>query len=192
MTLFTPNFQRAWAFLKQWECVYDSHGNVICENVPGDGGGLTKYGVDQASHPHLNIRNLTEDQAAQIYHDTEWVRCRCEELPVNLAMTLFDFAVNSGMGTATKKLQVVLGQEDDGWIGPDTLAAALATHDAPIPLTNYLTSRESYMRAIAADHPSQQKFLKGWINRAEDLRSYLGKHPILLAAQAPAPVTATA
>jgi hypothetical protein len=40
---------------------------VVVENVPGDDGGLTKYGIDEESHPDVDIANLTRDQAIAIY-----------------------------------------------------------------------------------------------------------------------------
>ncbi len=34
---------------------------------PDDRGGLTRYGISQRSYPDLDIRNLTEDQAKEVY-----------------------------------------------------------------------------------------------------------------------------
>jgi len=64
-------------FIYKWECVRDKKGNVISESDPSDPGGLTKYGIDKASHPHVDIKNLTEPQARAIYQD-EWNKCGAE------------------------------------------------------------------------------------------------------------------
>ena len=163
MNTQSDNFKRAWAFAMRWE-------SSKLENVPGDRGGLTKYGVDQASHPHVNIRLLTEADAAAIYHDNEWMHCRCDELPADLGVAVFDFAMNSGMGEAIQILQAVVGVKVDGFIGPRTLAAA---GQQPPILTKYIAHRATYDRAIAMAHPDERKFLAGWINRVNDLRKYL-------------------
>lgn len=41
-------------------------------NDPADPGGETKYGISKRSYPHLDIRNLTVEQATEIYQ-RDWV-----------------------------------------------------------------------------------------------------------------------
>ena len=60
-------FEAMIDFVLQWEVVKDRQGNVIAEDDPDDPGGLTKYGIDQRSHPNVDIRNLTEEEAKDIY-----------------------------------------------------------------------------------------------------------------------------
>lgn len=160
----SDNFKRAWRFSVRWE------GGKL-ENVKGDKGGLTKYGVDQANHPHVNIRTLTEADAAAIYHDEEWMKCRCDELPADVAVAVFDFAMTSGMGTSIQKLQAAAGAVVDGFIGPRTLAAA--GQNTAAVLSKCLALRETFYRAIVKAHPDQKEFLAGWLNRVNDLRKYL-------------------
>lgn len=164
---FTTLFRRAWAF-------FAPHEGSKLEKVAGDRGGLTKYGVDQASHPHVNIAALTEQAAAQIYHDAEWTRCRCEELPDAWAIALFDFAANSGMGTAAKKLQTAVGVKPDGFIGPVTIAAVKAAR--ALDLQTFLDLREQYLRA-ASRRAGQAGFCKGWLARVADMRVYVKDVP---------------
>ena len=158
------NFKAAWIFAMRWE-------SQVLEHVPGDRGGLTKYGVDQASHPHVNIAALTLDQAGQIYHDEEWTRCRCEDLPELLAIAVFDFAMVSGMAPAIRKLQTALGVKADGFIGPKTIAAGKASNESVV--SAYLTLREDYFHAVVQAHPDDRQFLHGWLNRNAALRQYL-------------------
>ena len=52
-------------------------------------GGTTKYGIDQASHPGVDVANLTQDQAVAIYHQ-EWLAHNLDALPDKLAIAAFD------------------------------------------------------------------------------------------------------
>src|SRR5947199_7199587 len=87
--------QRFEGFLKgftfKWECVFDRQGRVIAEEDPDDPGGVTKYGIDKSAHPNLTadqIRNMTEDEAVQIYFTGEWPASHAGELPVPLRRNL--------------------------------------------------------------------------------------------------------
>lgn len=67
---------------------------------PLDKGGPSKYGISQNAYPHLDIKNLTVEQAKDIYYADYWLKARCylHDYPKNLC--LFDIAVISGVGRA--------------------------------------------------------------------------------------------
>lgn len=174
------NFKAALDFVLAHECVFlpgyqGDYAHVVAEHNPHDRGGLTKYGIDQRSHPHINIRALTFEQARQIYHDGEWTKCRCDELPAGYDIAVFDIAVVNGMGTAAKMLQRALNDhidaatalQVDGFIGPKTIAAAERIGAAGFP--QLIISRANRFNAIAANDESQHVFLRGWLNRNTDL-----------------------
>jgi len=92
-------------------------------NNSKDPGGLTRFGISQRSYPTLDIAALTLAEAKQIYRRDFWDRAQCDRLPPGLAFDVFDCAVNSGIGQATRFLQRASGVADDGHIGPLTLAA---------------------------------------------------------------------
>jgi lysozyme family protein len=173
------NFKSALKFVMEHECVferghYGDFAHVIPENVSGDSGGLTKFGIDQASHPNVDIKRLDYSGAAAIYRDNEWTLCRCDELPAGYDVAVFDIAVNNGRGTAAKLLQRALNAaggatalEVDGFIGAKTIAAAQRIGEKG---TAYLLqSREQLYYDIAHNHPTQKKFLNGWLDRNRDL-----------------------
>jgi hypothetical protein len=86
-------------FTFKWECVFDRQGRVIAEEDPDDPGGVTKYGIDKSGHPNLSatqIRNLTEDQAVEIYFTGEWPASHAGQLPVPLGEISFDMTVLDG------------------------------------------------------------------------------------------------
>ena len=81
----------------------------------------TKYGIAASSYPHLDIPNLTLEQAQEVYYKDFWMPCKADKLPFPIANALFDCAVNSGVKTAAKLLQRACGIAEDGVIGEITL-----------------------------------------------------------------------
>ena len=66
----TKDFLEAMKFIFEHENVL-SRGKVVAEHDSKDPGGTTKYGIDARSHPGVDIENLTEQQALNIYWE-EW------------------------------------------------------------------------------------------------------------------------
>jgi hypothetical protein len=67
----------------------------------GDTGGETKYGISKKAFPHLDIKNLTIEQAIDIYR-----KQYLSKIPVigdlNLLYQVLDMAINAGPGVAKK------------------------------------------------------------------------------------------
>jgi lysozyme family protein len=179
------NFPASLDFVLRHECVYapgheDDLAFVIPEDVPGDAGGCTKFGIDAADHPGLNIRELTLDQAAAIYRDGEWTQCRCDDLPQGIDTAVFDCAVNNGVHVAGILLQRAIRAcghplTIDGEIGPVTIGAATAAcQDSKAPLISHLLeSRRQHYADIVLLHPGDGEFLHGWLNRVNDLEQFV-------------------
>jgi hypothetical protein len=97
---------------------------------PNDPGGETNFGISKRSYPNVDIKNLTQVQAVQIYYNDFWVHIHGDSMPKGLAMNVFDAAINMGLGAGIKLMQSALGVVSDGVIGPHTLAAMQgATND---------------------------------------------------------------
>jgi len=135
-------------------------------NDPNDPGGETNWGISKRSYPTVDIRNLTREQAKAIYRRDFWNRIHADELPDGTAFQAFDFAVNSGIETAVRKLQRALGVADDGRWGPVTRAAAQAMSESDqIMLLN--AERLDFMRRLS----TWRNFGSGWAGRiANNLR----------------------
>ncbi len=173
------NFKNALAFVMAHECVFArGHSGdmsyVIPENVSGDRGGLTKFGIDQRSHPHVNIKALDYSQATEIYRREYWARVRADELPAGYDLAMFDIAVNNGPGKAALILQRALNNAgavpslaEDGFIGPRTIAAATKMGEKGLEFV--FIAREQLYHDLA-EHPVNKKFLRGWLNRNHDLQ----------------------
>jgi lysozyme family protein len=158
------SFDQYFRWLLPWE-------GTVYENVPGDPGGPTKYGIDQRSHPTVNIRALTEVKAKAIYRNDYWRAIAGDQLQTRTAWAVMDSAVNCGTKQAVRWLQRALNVEDDGRLGQVTLAAAAASPDGPVAMS-VLRQRGDHYLALGK-RPQFRKFLKGWLNRNESLRKVL-------------------
>ena len=158
------SFDQYFEWLIPWE-------GTVVENVPGDRGGLTRFGVDQRSHPTVNIRALTKAKAKEIYRSDYWRAIAGDQLQPRTAWAVMDSAVNCGTKQAVRWLQRALNVEDDGRLGPVTLSAAEASPDGPVAMS-VLRQRGDHYLALGK-RPQFRKFQKGWMNRNESLRKAL-------------------
>ena len=83
----------------------------------------TKYGISAAAYPELDIENLTQEDAADIYIADYLAPIKAHHFEDGVAYQMLDFAVHSGPGTAKRQLQEAIGVTADGHIGPVSLAA---------------------------------------------------------------------
>lgn len=135
-------------------------------NNPADPGGETQWGISKRSYPDLDIKSLTRDQAKLIYKRDFWDRGSMDQFDGALAFQVFDFAVNSGIETAIRKLQRAAGVADDGHIGPISLAAINAGTPAAMIML-FVAERLDFWRKLT----TWSTFGAGWAGRAAaDLR----------------------
>ena len=140
-------------------------------NHPSDPGGETKYGISKRAYPDVNIAELTEDDAADLYKRDYWDRIKGDDLPAGVACVVMDYAVNSGISRASKALQSVCGiSNGDGIIGPASLHAVWTTvrNDGEESVVNAVTEqRQGFIRALSI----YDTFGKGWERRIEETRA---------------------
>lgn len=140
-------------------------------NNPADPGGETKFGISKRSYPNLDIKNLTRDQAVEIYRRNWWDRLRLGELQdTDVATKVFDLAVNMGAGTSVKLLQRALRAVGrtvtaDGVMGPQTIAAVNAAEPRAL-LAALRAEAAGHYRLLIAKNPKLAVFEQGWMNRA--------------------------
>lgn len=131
-------FPTCLAFVLKWEGGY-------CDDKD-DPGGETKYGICKRSFPSLDIKNLTVEQAGEIYREHYWKRAGCDALPAGLDLAAFDVAVNTGVGNVKPWLEETKGD-----------------------LNAFIARRVLYYFRVVQKRPISKKFLKGWLNRVADL-----------------------
>jgi len=138
-------------------------------NDPDDAGGETNFGISKRAFPNLDIRNLDEDQAISIYCYNYWIPVMGDLIVSNeLALQVFDMAVNAGTGTAAKLLQNIVGTEPDGEIGPVTLNAVDRYPSVSGLIEKYKFERAKFYCRIVSKNHAQARFLWGWIKRIEN------------------------
>lgn len=141
-------------------------------NLPADKGGPTNFGVTQETLAAWRgrpvsveeVRLMSPLEARAIYRD-QYLR-PFDALPEPLRVQMVDFAVNSGVGTAWRWLQKVVGVLPDGHPGPVTMAA-LGASGSPRMVNNALVAaRLKFIDDLSDAEKSQKQFEEGWENRA--------------------------
>ena len=139
------------------ECGYVNH--------PSDPGGETRYGISKRAYPEIDIANLTEEDAEEIYFKEYWSKIKGEDLPSGVACAVMDYGVNSGVSRASKALQRACGiEKGDGIIGPHSLAAVWATvkNEGEKYVIDEVTNlRREFIRSLS----TYETFGKGWERR---------------------------
>ncbi|HCB1581565.1 TPA: peptidoglycan-binding protein [Citrobacter braakii] len=173
----SPAFRNALAFVLSAERGY--------VNDPTDRGGETNYGISDKrdgvadgmtdvngdGKPDTRIRDLTVEQAGQIYFRDYWYPAYCQFWPDDIALFVFDSAVQHGVKKAVQLLQEAAGftgKSVDGIAGKNT-RAAVERADPDWLLNRLLLRRSRYYADIIKSTPSQGKFLNGWFNRLDNL-----------------------
>lgn len=163
-------------FDKAFEDIVGIEGGYV--NNPNDKGGETKYGISKRSYPNVDIKNLTLNDAKEIYYKDFWNTKRLELSLINdepIALELFDTSVNMGIVTASKFLQEALNlmnrsQTDwddlvvDGYCGVETMKAyKKARKNILLKVLNGLQFCK--YKAIVENNKEQEVFFNGWMLR---------------------------
>lgn len=158
--------------------IFEDYLDVILRHEGGyvndklDAGGETKYGVCKRQYPNLDIKNLTIEQASEIYHKDYWVPMNLNNIQSDeLKLQLFDMGVNAGPKKAIQLLQAILDFKFcDGIIGPKTLEA-ITKYSGNI-VDDYKLARKQYYNNIVKANPSQARFINGWHSRVDSCRFF--------------------
>ena len=155
------------SWTKAFEFVVGAEGGYV--NDPHDPGGETKYGISKRSYPDVDIANLTEADARNIYWRDYWKPMHCDLFSYPKALCLFDCAVNQGKRNAAKFAQRAVCVTDDGIIGPRTISAITATRD-DLFVREFLREREEHYHKLK----TFDRYGKGWLARLEHVRNEVG------------------
>ena len=186
-------FEAAYQFTARWE------GGLTDD--PADRGGITNYGVsieflkdcERLSSVHVlslgikipvtreSIKNLRRDQARDLFRWRFWNTPDYGRYETPLAVVLFDCSVNHGISRAIKLAQKAFnsicpaGAEKlavDGIQGPKT-KAALESESSFALARAIISERKKFYQAIVDSNHTQRVFLRGWMNRANNLDKYV-------------------
>lgn len=163
--------QEAERFARSLALVLKHEGGFV--HHKDDPGGATNKGVTQKTYdgwrlsqllPKRSVRHITVVEITAIYRKSYWLAASCDELPAGVDYMVFDLAVNSGVGWATKFLQEAVRVSADGVIGPKTLAAVRSLPAAEIVL-RMRNRREAFYRGLG----TFPVFGKGWMRRLTEV-----------------------
>lgn len=136
-------------------------------NHPADPGVATNMGITQRTaraHGYTgSMRRLPRDVAARIYRQAYWDQCRCDELPSELRLPVFDAAVNSGCTRSIRWLQEAVNVRATGVINDEVLLvlANLTPREIPYVRARLLELRLAFLRNLS----TWRVFGRGWTNR---------------------------
>lgn len=120
-----------------------------------DTGGLTKYGISSKANPGVDVRNLTEAQAREIYRRSYAAPLGLENYPADVALVALDAKINHRGGFA----EMLLREAGDD------------------PAKMIALRRGEYARLIREAPGTYAKFKNGWENRLQALERRLGLKP---------------
>ena|SRR5258708_1503505 len=143
----TP-FQAAMKFVSKWEWMDRPDGAYT--NDPKDPGGETKFGIAKASHPNLDIANLTLPAALGIYYEEYWQKFQLDQLAFPFSVAVFDSYVQHRPAVVAKLLK-----------------------DADGDQRQFLELRRIFYLNLVAQNSSLSRFKNGWLARLGDLSKYL-------------------
>ena len=170
-------------------------------NDPDDKGGFTYRGITRKNFPNwegwqivdtnLPLKNgqiikneELEQYVREFYYDNFYHPMKIDEID-NMLISghLLCHGVNAGIKNSVKILQKSINEicneniSVDGIIGKITLSYANSNEQEKIA-NEMIVKRKEYYTNLAKRNPSQQKFLKGWINRVDNTTKICNKMTI--------------
>lgn len=157
------NFEASLAAVLKHEGGYVDH--------PKDPGGATNLGCTKKVWEEWVGHEVTKDDikalkvadVAPLYKAKYWDKCRCDDLALGVDFAVFDLAINSGTGRASKFLQSACEVVADGAIGPATIAAANALNPRELA-SKICEKRLQFLQGL----PTWETFGKGWGRRVTE------------------------
>ena len=159
----------ALVFTLKWEGGYSNH--------PLDPGGATNFGIIQTRYDQYRVskglskqpvKNITVAEYTEIYDKYYWDPVRAQYVDGTLGLTLFDTAVNLGVGGCISRLQASLKVPVTGkWT--QAISDKIHSSDQYAVALNICRLRIAKRYDRVKKAPSQVVFLRGWLNRDNDL-----------------------
>jgi len=165
------------------DLVFAHEGTYV--NDPSDTGGETYKGVARSVWPKLALWKLVDvmknyatfptnldtnpgiQQSIENFYETEyWNKIRGNEITnQDIANSIFDFAVNSGVVTSIILAQNAVGTTPDGIIGHNTLDLFNTYDKSNFIIAFTLLKIVRYVH-IVKKRPESRKYFYGWVCRS--------------------------
>jgi lysozyme family protein len=148
---------------------------------PLDNGGATMLGITLATYATYRkneglsepakemLRNISFGEWKSVLKEYFWDRWLADDIKnQSVANLLVDWLWGSGV-YGIKYPQQILGVYDDGIVGSKTIAAINNAEQSAL-FADLWNRRKKHFEDIVKRNPSQAKWLKGWMNRLNELR----------------------
>lgn len=182
--------RRAWIELKSFKGLHMAYfeqaavktlmreGGTTLFNGAIDKGGLCRFGISQRDFPQLDIHNLTEQKARQIYRIEYWDKLNASAIGSQaVAENIFNSAISMGVDTTLGIIKLTLGGQCKHGILHGCVIEAINSVDPDILLCDFTLHKIGRYLQICKQNPEQEKFLLGWLERT---LSCWGSLPVLL------------
>ena len=146
-------------------------------NTEDDSGGETVCGITQTAYQSIygqnaDVKNMTVEEWGYIMKTNYWDKLRCDEINhQTVANLVADWGINSGTGTAAKKITALLGLDANLYLKDQAIEAInnkIKTEESTF-INEIAEARKKFYRKIVEDDPTQEKFLQGWLNRIDTI-----------------------
>ena len=147
---------------------------------PQDPGGATMKGItlsvyqEWKRNPHITkeeLRVIPDEEVYNLYKELYWNNVQGDYLPAGVDYAVFDSAVNMGVGRAAKLIQEAVGVTADGVLGPASVSAIQKTDPKEL-IEKFSQLKENFYHGIVEHKPDQVKYLKGWLNRVAEVKTF--------------------
>lgn len=138
-------------------------------NVRGDSGGWTIWGVAYNHNKKLfnnlvDFKDTTYDEAAAIAFVKYYLAVRTNLVPIEARLMYFDIAYNMGNKQAIRMMQRCIGVDGDGIIG-----AVTESKMGTLTEECLFDRRTNFYNSLARRKVRFKRFLRGWLNRTNDI-----------------------
>ncbi len=154
------NLPQALAFVSLWEWGNKKDGGYTDDK--DDPGGETKFGISKRAYPDVDIKSLTLAEASLLYEKDYWLKVGADKMEKRLAITCFDSAVNCGVGRTRSWLVELEKEKEKNPQRSESWAARWM-----------IQRRTQYYLDLVKKKPALNKYIKGWLNRVNDLSKYV-------------------
>ena len=154
------------------ELVVAKEGGYKLIDVPGDRGGQTYAGISRRANPRwsgweeVDLGIMPSKYKVAIKYESDyWKPMKLDSIfEIEKQKVLLSCAVLSGVRTATLLAQGVVGETKDGIMGSKTVGA-INSMSRDYFCAYFALARIARFSRICQQNPSQNKFLRGWVNR---------------------------
>jgi lysozyme family protein len=164
-------------FDKAFEYTIGNEGGY--SNIPEDKGGPTNWGIIQEElarwrdHPVSanDVRLLTQSEAKRIYKAWYWDKLNLDKIQnEKVAMAIFDRAILNGLTGVSRYVRTIFNDTSNDGPNFNNLIELINLYNSRKFVIKLSDLCEKAHRERVEKDPTQERFLKGWLNRVNRMR----------------------